>query len=164
MWDQLLKLNEMAVPVPLAGNDPIMPEISFADTRSEFVGEAIQRGITAAKATFKLDAKAKPDLIFVNLPNKGAPWLFLFPFLFFLCVCVWAGDLARTSGSMSGACSAPCAKATRLQAEGQGQARPHLCEPVQQGCAFCFAAAGAGISGSLFGACPTPLGLLPAMQ
>ena len=73
MWDQLLKLNEMAVLVPLAGNDPIMPEIAFADTRSEFVGEAIQRGINAAKATFKLDAKAKPDLIFVNLPNKGAP-------------------------------------------------------------------------------------------
>ena len=73
MWDQLLKLNEMAVGVPLKGSDPIMPDIAFADTRSEFVGEAIQRGVTAAKATFKLDAKTKPDLIFVNLPNKGMP-------------------------------------------------------------------------------------------
>ena len=73
MYDQLLKLNEMAVAVPLAGRDPIMPEIAFADTRQEFVGEAISRGIGFARAAFKLPETAKPDLIFVNLPDKGMP-------------------------------------------------------------------------------------------
>ena len=68
MYDQLAKLNEMGCSVP-GGNNPTMPEIYYGNTRQEFVGESLQKAIGAARQTF---GDTKLDLIFVNLPNKGA--------------------------------------------------------------------------------------------
>ena len=67
MWEQLAKLNEMGCTVP-GGPNPTMPQVYFANTRQEFVGESLQKAIKLAAEVF---GETKLDMIFVNLPSKG---------------------------------------------------------------------------------------------
>ena len=69
MFDQLAMLNTMGCAVP-GGANPTMLEVYYGNTRQEFVGDSLQKAIKMGQDCFP---GLKLDIIFVNLPNKGAP-------------------------------------------------------------------------------------------